>query len=121
MEMDPTVKPTVKSSVSPTVASDPYFQSDKIKLTPPFCLLLTPCEGSSSRSASPAKKRKRLSFLNCSLHLILYFLSFPWLIGEESYISLIQHIPWSRMHEIITLQLGQQSNYLATHFWNAQV
>ncbi|KAK3340940.1 tubulin nucleotide-binding domain-like protein [Neurospora tetraspora] len=24
------------------------------------------------------------------------------------------------MHEIITLQLGQQSNYLATHFWNAQ-
>lgn len=25
------------------------------------------------------------------------------------------------MHEIITLQLGQQSNYLATHFWNTQV
>jgi hypothetical protein len=25
------------------------------------------------------------------------------------------------MHEIITLQLGQRSNYLATHFWNAQV
>lgn len=25
------------------------------------------------------------------------------------------------MHEIITLQLGQQSNYLATQFWNAQV
>ncbi|KAK0711352.1 tubulin domain-containing protein [Lasiosphaeris hirsuta] len=24
------------------------------------------------------------------------------------------------MHEIITLQLGQQSNYLATHFWNTQ-
>ncbi|KAL2017127.1 hypothetical protein VTK56DRAFT_2549 [Thermocarpiscus australiensis] len=24
------------------------------------------------------------------------------------------------MHEIITVQLGQQSNYLATHFWNAQ-
>ncbi|KAK3368134.1 tubulin nucleotide-binding domain-like protein [Podospora didyma] len=24
------------------------------------------------------------------------------------------------MHEIITLQLGQQSNYVATHFWNAQ-
>ncbi|TPX12115.1 uncharacterized protein E0L32_007230 [Thyridium curvatum] len=24
------------------------------------------------------------------------------------------------MHEIITLQFGQQSNYLATHFWNAQ-
>ncbi|KAI6371643.1 hypothetical protein MCOR25_003925 [Pyricularia grisea] len=24
------------------------------------------------------------------------------------------------MHEIITLQLGQPSNYLATHFWNAQ-
>lgn len=25
------------------------------------------------------------------------------------------------MHEIITVQLGQQSNYLATHFWNTQV
>lgn len=25
------------------------------------------------------------------------------------------------MHEIITIQLGQQSNYLGTHFWNAQV
>ncbi|KAI9660477.1 MAG: mtDNA inheritance, partitioning of the mitochondrial organelle [Bathelium mastoideum] len=24
------------------------------------------------------------------------------------------------MHEILTLQLGQQSNYLATHFWNTQ-
>ncbi|KAI9050043.1 hypothetical protein LZ554_006188 [Drepanopeziza brunnea f. sp. 'monogermtubi'] len=24
------------------------------------------------------------------------------------------------MHEIITLQLGQRSNYLATHFWNTQ-
>ncbi|PVH86802.1 tubulin nucleotide-binding domain-like protein [Cadophora sp. DSE1049] len=24
------------------------------------------------------------------------------------------------MHEIITLQLGQKSNYLATHFWNTQ-
>ncbi|KAH0831733.1 Protein dml1 [Fonsecaea pedrosoi] len=24
------------------------------------------------------------------------------------------------MHEIITLQLGNKSNYLATHFWNAQ-
>ncbi|CAK7228063.1 mtDNA inheritance, partitioning of the mitochondrial organelle [Sporothrix bragantina] len=24
------------------------------------------------------------------------------------------------MHEIITLQLGHQSNYVATHFWNAQ-
>ncbi|KAB8296846.1 hypothetical protein EYC80_002257 [Monilinia laxa] len=24
------------------------------------------------------------------------------------------------MHEVITLQLGQKSNYLATHFWNAQ-
>ncbi|KAI9789555.1 MAG: mtDNA inheritance, partitioning of the mitochondrial organelle [Peltula sp. TS41687] len=24
------------------------------------------------------------------------------------------------MHEIITLQLGRRSNYLATHFWNAQ-
>ena len=25
------------------------------------------------------------------------------------------------MHEIITVQLGQQANYLATHFWNTQV
>lgn len=25
------------------------------------------------------------------------------------------------MHEIITLQLGRQSNYVAAHFWNAQV
>lgn len=25
------------------------------------------------------------------------------------------------MHEILTLQLGQRSNYLATHFWNTQV
>jgi hypothetical protein len=25
------------------------------------------------------------------------------------------------MHEIITLQLGQRSNYIATHFWNLQV
>jgi hypothetical protein len=25
------------------------------------------------------------------------------------------------MHEIITLQLGQRANYLATHFWNTQV
>lgn len=25
------------------------------------------------------------------------------------------------MREIITLQLGQQSNYLGTHFWNTQV
>ncbi|KAK2747795.1 mtDNA inheritance, partitioning of the mitochondrial organelle [Myotisia sp. PD_48] len=24
------------------------------------------------------------------------------------------------MHEVITLQLGQQSNYVATHFWNTQ-
>ncbi|KAI9778762.1 MAG: mtDNA inheritance, partitioning of the mitochondrial organelle [Candelina submexicana] len=24
------------------------------------------------------------------------------------------------MHEIVTLQLGQRSNYLATHFWNTQ-
>ena len=24
------------------------------------------------------------------------------------------------MHEIITLQLGQKSNYIATHFWNTQ-
>jgi len=28
---------------------------------------------------------------------------------------------WEDMHEIITLQLGQFSNYLATHFWNLQV
>ena len=26
-----------------------------------------------------------------------------------------------KMHEIVTLQFGQKSNYLATHFWNAQV
>jgi hypothetical protein len=25
------------------------------------------------------------------------------------------------MHEVITLQLGQRSNYIATHFWNTQV
>jgi len=25
------------------------------------------------------------------------------------------------MHEIVTLQFGNQSNYLGTHFWNAQV
>lgn len=25
------------------------------------------------------------------------------------------------MREIITLQLGQRANYLATHFWNLQV
>jgi len=25
------------------------------------------------------------------------------------------------MHEIVTLQFGQRSNYLATHFWNTQV
>ena len=25
------------------------------------------------------------------------------------------------MHEVVTLQLGQQSNYVGTHFWNAQV
>ncbi len=25
------------------------------------------------------------------------------------------------MHEIVTLQFGQQSNYLGTHFWNIQV
>ncbi len=25
------------------------------------------------------------------------------------------------MHEIITIQLGHRANYLATHFWNAQV
>lgn len=25
------------------------------------------------------------------------------------------------MHEIITLQLGRQSNYTGAHFWNAQV
>ena len=24
------------------------------------------------------------------------------------------------MHEIITLQLGQRANYVATHFWNTQ-
>lgn len=25
------------------------------------------------------------------------------------------------MHEIVTLQMGQRANYLATHFWNLQV
>lgn len=25
------------------------------------------------------------------------------------------------MHEVITLQFGEASNYLGTHFWNAQV
>jgi hypothetical protein len=25
------------------------------------------------------------------------------------------------MHEVVTLQLGQRANYLATHFWNLQV
>lgn len=25
------------------------------------------------------------------------------------------------MHEIVTLQLGQRANYLATHYWNLQV
>lgn len=25
------------------------------------------------------------------------------------------------MHEIITVQIGQQANFLGTHFWNAQV
>lgn len=25
------------------------------------------------------------------------------------------------MHEIVTVQLGSQANYLASHFWNAQV
>ena len=25
------------------------------------------------------------------------------------------------MHEIVTLQFGQQANYLGTHFWNTQV
>jgi hypothetical protein len=24
------------------------------------------------------------------------------------------------MHEIVTIQLGQQANYVGTHFWNAQ-
>jgi hypothetical protein len=24
------------------------------------------------------------------------------------------------MHEIITIQVGREANYLATHFWNAQ-
>jgi len=31
------------------------------------------------------------------------------------------HSAYLIMHEIITLQLGQRSNYLATHFWNTQV
>lgn len=25
------------------------------------------------------------------------------------------------MHEIVTIQIGQQANFLGTHFWNAQV
>lgn len=25
------------------------------------------------------------------------------------------------MHEIVTLQFGQQANYLGTHYWNTQV
>jgi len=29
-------------------------------------------------------------------------------------------VEWSIMHEIVTVQLGQKSNYLATHFWNIQ-
>jgi len=24
------------------------------------------------------------------------------------------------MHEVVTIQLGQQANYVGTHFWNAQ-
>jgi hypothetical protein len=24
------------------------------------------------------------------------------------------------MHEIVTIQIGEQSNYLGTHFWNTQ-
>jgi len=31
-----------------------------------------------------------------------------------------EHGTLAKMHEVITVQLGQQSNYLATHFWNAQ-
>jgi hypothetical protein len=26
-----------------------------------------------------------------------------------------------KMHEVITLQFGQQANHVGTHFWNAQV
>lgn len=25
------------------------------------------------------------------------------------------------MHEIVTLQFGQQANYVGTHYWNTQV
>jgi len=25
------------------------------------------------------------------------------------------------MHEIVTVQVGQQANFLGTHFWNTQV
>lgn len=25
------------------------------------------------------------------------------------------------MHEVVTLQFGQQANYLGTHYWNTQV
>lgn len=35
----------------------------------------------------------------------------------------VQKLPTAciKMHEIVTLQLGQRANYLATHFWNLQV
>jgi hypothetical protein len=45
---------------------------------------------------------------------------------EPTIDAFLQHVPClidllRAMHEIITLQLGQRSNYLATHFWNTQV
>lgn len=27
----------------------------------------------------------------------------------------------AKMHEVVTLQFGQQANYLGTHYWNTQV
>jgi hypothetical protein len=32
----------------------------------------------------------------------------------------IPHI-YILMHEVITLQFGQQANYVGTHYWNTQV
>lgn len=35
--------------------------------------------------------------------------------------NFFEHQHYSTMHEIVTLQFGNQSNYLGTHFWNEQV
>lgn len=47
--------------------------------------------------------------------------AFHSLISINPRASRLSDIQWRTMHEIVTLQLGQKSNYLATHFWNAQV